>query len=318
MASTSSPRALGACFFAVMLATTACTGGSSPGQSPGGTPSGGAPASLAPASPQVPGAPAPAATSPTAVQVAPAIGEEAGLGPPAWVQPGTRLTYYGAAASIAGSYYTYVEDPAGEWEDPATGKRYRRSNEGDDPQDMPTAAGEAFSQTDVLAVEGTDVVVSTTLYSIDLLARQYTLTPMGGSRQAGAVVDGAWVNPDALRQVLANGYGDLLVLHGPYVLGDATYDAISFVAQSGGAYQSSTYDLASGALLSTNAAPRAPTRRSTGRTTIPRATTSCRSRDSRVCASARCRGRVPRHPRGSRPGNSSPTAARTRRSTRPT
>jgi hypothetical protein len=43
-----------------------------------------------------------------------------------------------------------------------------------------------------------------------------------------------------------------MVLHGPYVLGGTTYDAISFVAQSSGAYQSSTYDLASGALLSTN------------------------------------------------------------------
>jgi hypothetical protein len=163
-----------------------------------------------------------------------------------------RLTYYGAAASVAQSYYTYVEDENGTWEDPATGRRYRRTDQGDDPEDMPTAAGEAFTQTDVLAVEGTDVVVSTTLYSIDLIARQYTLTPMGGSRQAGTVVDGAWVNPDALGQVLTTGYGDLLVLHGPYVLGEATYDAISFVAQSSGAYQSSTYDLASGALLSTN------------------------------------------------------------------
>jgi len=252
MPSTSSRPALGACLLSIVLATTACTSGSSPGQSQAAAPSGGGPATLAPASPQVPGAPVPAATPPTPAQVAPAIGDEAGLGPPAWVEPGMRLTYYGAAASIAQSYYTYVEDPAGDWEDPATGKRYRRTNEGDDPQDMPTAAGEAFTQTDVLAVEGTDVVVSTTLYSIDLLARQYTLTPMGGSRQAGTVVDGAWVNPDALQQVLATGYGDLLVLHGPYVLGDATYDAISFVAQSQGAYQSSTYDLASGALLSTN------------------------------------------------------------------
>jgi hypothetical protein len=253
MAWTSSPRALGACLLAVMLATTACAGSSPAGQSPGGTPSGSSPAARTPASPQVPGAPAPAATPPTAAQVGPAIGDETGLGPPAWVQAGTRLTYYGAAASIAQSYYTYVEDENGDWEDPATGKHYRRTDEGDNPEDMPTAAGEAFTQTDVLAVEGADVVVSTTLYSIDLLARQYTLTPMGGARQAGSVVDGAWVNPDALRQVLATGYGDQMVLHGRYVLGGTTYDAISFVAQSSGAYQSSTYDLASGALLSTNA-----------------------------------------------------------------
>jgi len=240
MASTSARRALGAFLVSVALATTACTGG---GALP--TPSSGG-------SPAVPGAPAPAATPPAAVQLPPVIDAATGLGPPGWVQPGTRLTFYGAAASVAQSGYTYVEDENGDWEDPATGKRYRRTDEGDNPEDMPTAAGEAFTQTDVLAVEGTDVVLATTLYSIDLIARQYTLTPLGGSRQAGTVVDGAWVNPEALRQVLTTGYGDLMVLHGPYVLGGTTYDAISFVAQSGGAYQSSTYDLGSGALLSTN------------------------------------------------------------------
>jgi hypothetical protein len=254
MASASARRALGAFLASVVLATSACTGGGTlPTPVPGGSPAGGTPAATLPApSPAVPGAAAPAATAPIAAQLPPGIADETSLGPPAWVQPGIRLTYYGAAASVAQSSYTYVEDPLGEWEDPATGKRYRRTDQGDDPEDMPTAAGEAFTQTDVLAVEGTDVVVSTTLYSIDLIARQYTLTPMGGSRRPGVVVDGAWVNPEALRQVLTTGYGDLMVLHGPYVLGGTTYDAISFVAQSSGAYQSSTYDLASGALLSTN------------------------------------------------------------------
>ena len=252
MASTSSRRALGACLFASVLAAAGCGGGSWPGQSPIWLASDGVPiVTQAPASAQVPGAAA-APTPPGAVQVAPAVGGDAGLGPPAWVQAGTLMTYYGAAASIAGSYYTYVEDPAGDWKDPVTGKRYKRTNEGDDPQDMPTAAGEAFSQTEVLAVEGTDVVIATTLYSIDLLARQYTVTPMGGSRQAGAVVDGAWVNPDALQQVLATGYGDRMILRGPYVLGNATYDAIAFISKAEGAYQSSAYDLASGALLATN------------------------------------------------------------------
>jgi hypothetical protein len=254
MTAMSGLRALGACLLAVAVAgaVAGCTGASSPWRSPIWAQASGVPgATPAPASSQGPGAVAPASSQGPGA-VAPAVGDATGLGPPSWVQAGTLMTYYGAAASIAGSYYTYVEDPAGDWKEPVTGKRYKRTNEGDDPQDMPTAAGEAFTQTEVLAVEGTDVVISTTLYSIDLLARQYTLTPMGGSRQAGTVVDGAWVNPDALRQVLTTGYGDLLVLHGPYVLGNASYDAIAFIAKSEGAYQSSAYDLVSGALLSTN------------------------------------------------------------------
>ncbi len=253
MSSTSCSRALRVCVLVVALAVAACGGGSSPGQSKAGTPSGDAsPATPAPPSPLVPGVPAPAESPPSGGPLAPAIGEDLALGPPDWVQAGTLLTHYGATASIAASYYTYVEDPEGTWEDPATGKRYRRTDEGDGGGDMPTAASQAFTQTEVLAVEGTDVVISTTLYSIDLLANRYTLTPMGGARQAGTLVDGAWVNPDALQQALVTGYGDYLVLHGPYVLGDATYDALSFIAQGGGAYLSATYDLVSGALLAMN------------------------------------------------------------------
>ena len=87
----------------------------------------------------------------------------AGGGPPDWVTPGTRLTWYGAAASVQSSYYTYVEDPDGDWEDPVTGKRYRRTDE----DEMPTAAGHGVSQTDVLAIEGDDVILNTSLWAID-------------------------------------------------------------------------------------------------------------------------------------------------------
>ena len=182
-----------------------------------------------------------------------------GYGPPPWVQPGMRLSYYGAAASIAQDYYTYVEDENGDWQDPKTGKRYRRTDHGsngDPGQDMPTAAGEAYTQTDVLAIEGTDVVVSNSLYSIDLLSRQLALTPLGGSRTTGAAIDGGWVNPDLLRGLQTSGYGDQMILRGSYSLNGVTYDAVSFVGTASGAYQDSTYDLATGVLLATNTSTR--------------------------------------------------------------
>jgi hypothetical protein len=266
MIARSSPGSFAAWLLCVALVTSGCAGplpSGAPawpwlgGDLPARTHSAGtprpsvAPASAAPAvAAQLPGL-GPNASSPgVAARLPELVAGASGLGPPAWVQPGTRLSYYGAAASVAQSSYTYVEDPTGTWEDPTTGKRYRRTDESG--EDMPTAAGEAFTQTDVLAVEGTDVVVSTTLYSIDLLARQFTLTPMGGARTAGAAVDGAWVNPDLLRQVEASGYGDLQVLRGDYVLDGVSYRALSFVSNAAGAYQASTYDTASGLLLRTN------------------------------------------------------------------
>jgi hypothetical protein len=165
-----------------------------------------------------------------------------GGGPPDWASAGTRMTWYGAAASVQSSYYTYVEDPAGDWEDPATGTRYRRTDEGE----MPTAAGHAVTQTDILAVDGSDVILSTSMWSIDLETGQLSLIPLGGGRYSGGAVDGAWVDPDLLALVPSGGTQDLQILRGPYQLGDGSVDAIAFVSRSEGDYASTVFDVDSG------------------------------------------------------------------------
>ena len=168
-----------------------------------------------------------------------------GGGPPDWVSAGTRLTWYGAAASVRSSYYTYVEDPDGEWEDPVTKKRYRRTDE----EEMPTAAGQALSQTDVLAVEGDYVVLSTTMWGIDLDTGQHSLQPLWGGRYPGAAVDGAWVRPDLLAQVASGGIPDLQVLRGTYALGDTPVESVSFLSRTQGDYASTVFDASSGLLV---------------------------------------------------------------------
>ncbi len=173
-------------------------------------------------------------------------------GAPAWVQPGTRLVFYGRTASIVRSGYTYVEDEGGDWVDPQTGKHYRRTDQGDSPEDMPSSAAQAFTTTDVLAVDASNVVLQNTLYSLDLLANQFTLNPLGGGPTPGAAVDGGWVNPTVLNQAVTSGYQGMQILRGPYVLGGTQYDAVSFISRSeGGAYSASSFDAASGVLLGT-------------------------------------------------------------------
>jgi hypothetical protein len=169
----------------------------------------------------------------------------AGGGPPDWVTAGTRLSWYGAAASVQSSYYTYVEDPNGDWQDPATGKRYRRTEE----DEMPTAAGHGVSQTDVLAIEGDDVILSTALWAIDLETGQLSLVPPWGGRYPGGAVDGAWARPDLLAQIPGGGTRELQVLRGPYRLGETSVEAVSFVSRTQGDYASTVFDTASGALV---------------------------------------------------------------------
>jgi hypothetical protein len=181
-----------------------------------------------------------------APQAVPAAG--ATLGPPPWVKAGTRLTFYSAAASVAQSRFAWVEDPEGTWEDPVTGTRYRRTDESG--EGVTTASGDGFAQIDVLAVDGTDVVLSLNLYGIDRSTNTFIPGLSTGAKAAGAEIDGTWINPARLaelQEVRANG---LLVLRGRYPLNGTTYDAISFALTTPGAYQQYTYDTSSGVLLS--------------------------------------------------------------------
>jgi hypothetical protein len=184
-------------------------------------------------------------TPPPATQAAPPGSET--LGVPDWVHPGTRITFYQAAASVAQSRFSFVEDPNGEWFVAKTGKHYRRTDESG--EGVPTASGDGLTQVDVIAVEGNDVVGTITLYGIDRGNNQFVVLPSTGGKVNGALVDGVWVHPRLLAQLATADLGGLLILGGPYVLNGQTYDAISFANPTPGAYQSYTYDTVTGLLL---------------------------------------------------------------------
>lgn len=171
-------------------------------------------------------------------------------GLPSWVQPGVRLSWYSAAASVAQSRYAWVEDPNGEWEVPSTGKRYRRTDESG--EGVGGGSGDGISQIDIVAVEGSDVVLSSNIYTIDRTqnAQSFILGPIVGAKVAGAAVDGAWMHPALLQQYLSQQTAGILVLRGPYPLNGRPYSAVSFVSNSGSAYTSYTYDAQTGILLS--------------------------------------------------------------------
>ena len=170
------------------------------------------------------------------------------LGPPPWVRPGTRVTFYAAAASVAQSRFAWVEDPNGTWEDPATGKRYRRTDE--TGEGVATASGDGFAQFDVLAVDGTDVVLALSLYGIDRSTGRFVPGATTGAKAPGAEIAGTWVHPARLAELQEVRAEGLLVLRGDYPLNGTTYEAISFAFTTPGAYQQYTYDTKSGVLLS--------------------------------------------------------------------
>ena len=174
-------------------------------------------------------------------------GQPSGL-PPDWIRAGVRVSWYVAGATVAQSRFAFVEDPTGEWQDPVSGKRYRRTDESGEGQ--PGAAGDGFSQVDVLAVEGGDVVASNTLYLLNRADGTITPLPLIGARVAGEIVDGAWIHPARLQALQDARVASLLVVRGPYAVGGSVYRAISFATTAAGNTQQYTYDLDTGVLLS--------------------------------------------------------------------
>lgn len=170
-----------------------------------------------------------------------------GMGAPSWVKPGMRITYYQAAASVAQASFAWIEDPDGPWEDPATGKHYRRTDESG--ENMGDGGGDGYSIIDVAAVEGNDVVLTWGLYGIDRLGNQLVPGGGGGAKVNGAVVDGLWFNPKQFDTMESSISGNKMVLKGPYEVDGVTYDAISFADTTPGAYSSFTYDLKTGLLI---------------------------------------------------------------------
>ncbi|MCY7418438.1 MAG: hypothetical protein LH650_08075, partial [Chloroflexi bacterium] len=122
-----------------------------------------------------------------------------GVAPPSWVQPGARITFYSAAAAVAQSSYQLIEDPAGPWQDPVTGKRYR--NSADTGESVGGASGDGVSQVDVVAVEGNDVVLSMAIYGIDRATNTLSVLPSSGAKLPGGAIDGLWMAPQLLARL---------------------------------------------------------------------------------------------------------------------
>ncbi|MEO5953636.1 MAG: hypothetical protein ABIQ44_14310, partial [Chloroflexia bacterium] len=169
------------------------------------------------------------------------------LGAPSWVKAGSRIVYYQAAASVAQSNFAWVEDPEGPWEDPKTGKKYRRTDESG--ENMGDGGGDGLSVIDVLAIEGSNVVLAWNLYGIDHISNQYVPGGGGGAKVNGALIDGLWTNPTQFEIIEEAAQDNILVLRGKYEMGGVKYDAISFANTTPDAYSSYTYDLKTGLLL---------------------------------------------------------------------
>jgi hypothetical protein len=161
----------------------------------------------------------------------------------AGLQPGARLVWLGASASIPGERSQIVPDPNGQWVNQRTGQRYQQL-------ETPGPAGAGYTVADVLG-NGNGGVLSW-LTSLLVHTDQGNVTSFidaNGSVSATQNIGDFWVPPAQLAPFADRNDAGLRVLHMPYQLGGRTYRALRVQSESGGGWSQNTYDLDTGLLL---------------------------------------------------------------------
>jgi hypothetical protein len=186
------------------------------------------------------------APSPPAVAAQPdfqLLPPNAQQGSSAQLQPGMRLVWLGASASIPGERSQIVPDPNGNWINQRTGQRYQQFN-------TPGPAGAGYMVADVLGGAGNSVLAWVT--SLLLHTDQGNATSFidaNGSLTATPNLGDFWMPPAQLATFSDRNEAGLRVLRMPYVLDGRTYRAIRFQLQSGDGWSQNTYDLDTGLLV---------------------------------------------------------------------
>lgn len=198
-----------------------------------------------------------AALALTVLGISPALAQEAGTttptSAPPWVDVGTHMTYHLAQATLPSGVYELVEDPSGPLTDPPTGKRYRESYtgavSGGADGSGATGSGQGAIQHLVVAFDGDDVLMTTSLFVDDPMTGTKVPGPAQVVRASAASPNGLWVAPATLAAYRTSGVPGKLVLDGSLALGGTTYQTVSVVDPTAGSYSLLGYDAATGALL---------------------------------------------------------------------
>ncbi len=132
---------------------------------------------------------------------------ERSAGPAAWVQPGTRIVYYVASASVAQSRYQYVAEPCDPKRVPvpvahdgsvlSAHRRVGRWASG-------AARGSGYAIIDVVAADGPgQVVTAESLLRHRHRDRRAHLSAHRRRPESSGAVDAVWLHPAILEDVLA-------------------------------------------------------------------------------------------------------------------
>ncbi|MFI5381295.1 MAG: hypothetical protein ACHRHE_18515 [Tepidisphaerales bacterium] len=172
----------------------------------------------------------------------PLVPDAAKAGPPAWIKPGTRLTYFGASATVRGERSQLVLDPNGKWVNKATGDKWGE-------QEVPTGSGAGYSTFQVGYVDRDVAALTCRLYLLDTTTRKTSLVGDSGTvTNSGCGLD-LWVHPEVLKKVQEVNANGVRIMRMPYAINNHRYNAIRFQTESDQGYSAYVYDLDTGVMV---------------------------------------------------------------------
>lgn len=154
----------------------------------------------------------------------------------------SRLTYLSASAIIAGTTQGLTPDENGNWQNSA-GQRFS-------VYDIPTAAGQGYTQVDIVYADAQVCVGSVTIYLRDIMTNYLTtLSSSGFATPSDACAD-YWVAPEKLAQNQAFITPGLTVTRGPIQRPNgAVVEVVGHRTITSAGVSQATYELATGYLL---------------------------------------------------------------------
>jgi hypothetical protein len=158
-------------------------------------------------------------------------------------QPGMRLLWLGAAASVPGERSQIVPAPNGTWINRRTGQHYREF-------ETPGPGGAGYTVADVHGSAGNSVLAWLTSMLIHVDQGNATsFIDANGSFSTAQNIGDFWMPPAQLATFTDRNDAGVRMMRVPYALGGRTYRALRIQTEVSGGWAQNTYDLDTGLLL---------------------------------------------------------------------
>ena len=163
-------------------------------------------------------------------------------GLPEVVQPGQRLSFVSASATVGGVRNVLVEDDQGNWVDPQTGQHYSAQNNSGQ-------GAMTVEQLDVLHASGGVIAGDLTMLLVDPLSGSLSTTQVQAITGTAEALGEYWVAPAKLATLQVGEQGGVRVLRGPYTVEGREYDTVTVRNTTAQGFSRATYDTRTGLCL---------------------------------------------------------------------